>query len=159
MDGTLSPQTRLTVRRDIYFDDIRNDQSWQAFHRMRNRVLEVCSVFGTIGPMGLLPFTDDMDEAPDEAWEVGACDPDFFVVDDDYGTQAIRVETDPPRLSLELLGRLQRVLDEEWVVVIAFGEGLFVVSRRGVAAHGPFFREGELLGSALTRLRGAATER
>ena len=57
--------------------------TWQEFHTMRNSVLQSLRPFGTVGPMGEAPITQEP-EGPPGSWDVEANDPQYFVVDDQY---------------------------------------------------------------------------
>ncbi len=66
------------------------DLSWQTYHTVRNAVVRTCQRYGPTGPMGIIKIDPGaaslfpmLAEDP-EAWEPGAPDPMYFVLDDQH---------------------------------------------------------------------------
>jgi hypothetical protein len=96
------------------------------FNRVRNLVVRVCSRHGTVGPSGKVPAV------PSET--VSAEDPDFYVVDDQYGDdRRILVEPRPSAMSAEWIGDLAGALRDlpNWDVLVSPGEGISLLIRDG----------------------------
>jgi hypothetical protein len=100
------------------------DHTWQEFHTFRNKVLEILSSYGSVGPAGHLPILDSYEESID-AWQMGDPTPDFFVVDDDMYGLSVRVEAvctfAKPVLFEELTMLLKQF--QEWCVYLAAVKG------------------------------------
>ncbi len=88
---------------------------WEEYQAARNKILEVCRRFGTIGPMDLYPLQEGLTK--DDAhrlWKSSPLyDPDFFVVDDQLNDERyIYVEINGSAFSKEWIGDICDTLDE-----------------------------------------------
>ena len=69
------------------------DLPWQIYHTVRNALILTCRRYGTIGPMGVVTITPEVDD-PYRAlmhdlsfWERGDPNPAYFIVSDQYNNE------------------------------------------------------------------------
>lgn len=62
------------------WEGVANARSPISFHGARNQVLGACGKHGTTGAMGPCPIVGD--KIDEDAWPVGADEPDFYVIED-----------------------------------------------------------------------------
>ena len=115
--------------------------SWQDFYTTRNLVLQVCRKFGSVGPMGECIITEEGDE-PSDPWPVEDENPQFFVVEkwDHDGQRFIRVETDPPFITIHFLVDMIAMLStlpDHWGVGVAIGDGYLMIFADKIMIEGP----------------------